>query len=137
MTIILPDPPWSGPGFSTDAEIAVNRRLTHEFIMRRPVTITLVPRNQVKKPAGGFVWADQTPRPPQVMTLIEPGDSGLRPATITADGIERVVDFELLGEWDAAVDRNDRFTNDEADWEIVALAPFNGYEQRAMVSRRG
>lgn len=116
-------------------DLATNRKLTKDFIDALPVELVLTPRARVRKPAGGYGWEDQTPRAPQTMTLIEPG--GDQRPTVTADGIERVVEFELLGEWNAEMARGDVFTHQGKDWELVEIFYENGYERRALVSGRG
>lgn len=117
------------------SELTVQRRLTTAFINTQPVVLALIPRTKVKKPAGGFVWEDQPPRAPQTLRLIEPG--GMPPPVVTADGVERTVDFELLGEHSAVIGLWDYFLHDGAEWEVVQLLHFNGWERRAVVSRRG
>jgi len=115
--------------------LTLNRRITKKFIDELPVSLALVPRTRTKTPAGGFTWTEAAPRPLQTMTLIEPSVSP-RPIT-TADGVERTIEFELLGQHDALLERYDVFTHDGKDWEIVMMFHDNGYEKRAMVSRRG
>lgn len=56
---------------------------------------------------------------------------------MTVDGVERAVDFVMLGEWDADIALGDVFTHDGLEWDVVQLVHFNGYERRATVSRRG
>lgn len=117
---------------------ATNRRLTKSFIDVNPVTLTLVPREKVKQPAGGYKLTEQAPREPQVMTLIEQtGLSGQPKPVVTLDGVERVVEFMLLGEWDCAMARFDVFQYQGKDWEVVDLYYDNGYERRALVAARG
>lgn len=117
------------------SELTHQRRITTAFIATQPLTVQLIPQAKVKKPAGGFVWEDQPPRAPQTLRLIEPG--GMPPPVVTADGVERTVDFELLGEWDAVIGLWDHFVYDLRQWEVVQLLHFNGWERRAVVSRRG
>jgi hypothetical protein len=116
------------------AELGVQRKLTHAFIQTQPVELTLIPRERVKQPAGGWAYVDGAPRAPQTMRLVEPS-SWPRP-TATADGIERTVDFILLGDWDAELGLFDHFAHDGATWEVVDLLHFNGWERRALVARR-
>jgi hypothetical protein len=116
------------------AELGIQRKLTHAFILTQPVELALVPRQRVKKPAGGWAYEEQAPRAPQTMRLVEP--SGWPRPTVTQDGIERVVDFMLLGDWDAEIGLYDRFTHDGAEWEVIDLMHFNGWERRASVARR-
>lgn len=116
-------------------DLATNRRLTKAFIDHYPVTLTLIPRAKVKKPAGGWAWEEQAPRAPQVMTLVEPGS--IERPTLTTDGVERRVEFELVAEWDAQVARGDIFTHEGRDWEVSEIAYDNGWEIRALVVGRG
>lgn len=119
-------------------DLATNRRLTKAFIDHAPVTITLIPRAKVKKPAGGFAWEEQTPRAPQVVTITEQSTIGGQPRpNVTTDGIERSVEFILIAEYNAQVARGDVFTHAGRDWEVVDLYIDNGYEIRALVSARG
>ena len=117
-------------------DLATNRRLTKAFIDFNPVSITFVPREKVKKPAGGFAWQERDPRAPQVVTITEPSN-GLPHPTRTTDGVEREVEFILIAEHDALVARYDVFTYQGKDWEVVDLFIDNGYEIRALVSARG
>jgi hypothetical protein len=119
-------------------DLATNRRLTKAFIDFLPTELTLIPRARVKKPAGGYAWEEQAPRAPQTFTIIEGGGIGALPRpTITADGVERVVEFQLLGEWNAELARGDVFTHKGKEWEVVDLFHDNEYERRALVSARG
>lgn len=132
MEIIVPNPVLAPP------TLGANRRLTKAFIDANPVTLTLIPRTRQKKAAGGWAWVEQTPRDPQVMTLIEQtGLSGEPRPQVTMDGVEREVEFQLLGEWDSVIARGDVFTHSGKDWEVIDLYIDNGYETRAMVSARG
>lgn len=116
-------------------DLATQRRLTDAFIAVRPESIVFTPRNQMRRPAGGFAWTEGEPRPPQVVTFIESG-SAPQP-TVTLDGVERTVDFQLVASWDANIVRNDVFTHQGREWEVVELFYDNGYEVRALVSGRG
>lgn len=115
------------------------RKVTHGFILTQPVSLVLHRRQKVKKPAGGWAWEDNYPVDPQVMRLIEPTPSprGVARPVVTADGLERTIDFTLLGEWDSDIALGDWFEHAGAQWEIVQLIHDNGYERRAIVSRRG
>lgn len=118
--------------------LPLQRRLTKAFIDQNPTTIVLVPRLRVKKPAGGWAWEEQAPRPPQVLTLIEQtGLSGQPTPSITVDGVERRVDFQIVAEWDAAIAVDDVFAHQGRDWHVVALWYDNEYEKRALVVARG
>lgn len=121
-------------------ELRAQRKLTTAFIKTQPVVLTLHPRERVKQPAGGFTWTTdpEGPRDPQTMRLNEPtlGVGNTRP-TITQDGIERVVEFILLGAWDAEIGVYDVFDHGGGRWEVVQLVHDNGYERRAIVARHG
>lgn len=119
-------------------DLTTNRRLTKAFIDHAPVTITLIPRAKVKKPAGGFAWEEQAPREPQVVTITEQSTVGGQPRpTVTTDGLEREVEFILIAEHTAQIARSDVFTHQGKEWEVVDLYIDNGYEIRALVSARG
>lgn len=136
MSIIIPNPPGGGNAVgSSAAEIVVQRRLTDAFIQTQPVFLTLIPRLKVKQPAGGFKWQEQVARQPQTMRLVE--SSQIPRPVVTADGIQREIEMMLLGAWDANIGMFDIFNYDQRDWEIVSLAHFNGWEQRAQVARYG
>lgn len=141
MTIFIPDPVGPGddivlPDPLPPLALLAQRRVTKQFIDVVPTTVTLIPHERVKKPAGGFVFEARAPRAPQVMTIIEPGGNQPRPL-VTADGVDREVDFELLGEWDAQMARRDVFYHQGKEWEVVEMFYDNGYETRALVSARG
>jgi hypothetical protein len=138
MSIIIPNPPGApdAPVINLTA-LRAQRRLTRAFIMRLPVVLVLTPRTKDKKPAGGWAWLEGTPRDPQTMTLIEQtGLSGNPKPVVTQDGVERIVEFELLSEWDALLSAGDVFTYTGKDWEVIELWIDNGYEKRALVAAR-
>lgn len=116
-------------------ELDVQRKLTDVFIMTQPVILALQPRAKTRTSSGGVSLVGQTDREPQTMRLIEPGDIPL--PTVTLDGVQREVTFELLGKWDSEIGVYDTFSHDGQYWEVVALAHFNGWEKRALVSKRG
>ena len=118
--------------------LPLNRKLTKAFIAANPVTLVLIPRTKVKKPAGGTTWENGSPRDPQILTLIEQtGLSGQPKPVVTVEGIERVVEFVLLGEWDCQMETGDVYSFQGKDWEVVGLFYDNGYEKRGLVSARG
>lgn len=116
-------------------ELPTQRRLTKAFIDTMPVTITLTPRLQERKASGGYTWAEQAPRVPQVLRLVEP--SGAPQIVTTADGKERLIEFLLIGQHDAEIGVYDIFTHEGLDYEVLSLYHFNGWERRAQVARRG
>lgn len=118
-----------------DIELKVNRRITTAFIATQPVPIVLIPRLKTKQPTGGTTWVKQPARAAQTLRLVEPPSSG--PPTRTADGINRVVEFMIMGEYDASIGVYDIFDHDGGTWEVVYLYHFNGWERRAEVARHG
>lgn len=118
-------------------DLPTQRKITSAFIDFLPVTVVLTPRERTKQPGGGVRLVEQAPRAPQTMTLVEPTiTQGTRPA-VTLDGIERTVDFVLLGEWDATIGLYDVFDYGGSRWEVVDLIYFNGWERRALVAKHG
>lgn len=109
--------------------------LTRAFVAADPVTISLTPRTLVPDGEGGSVRTPQTPRAPQVFTLIEPGNSGFQQPISDDTGEQYTIEFMLLGDPDVVMERNDVFTYENQDYQIREIMPFNGYERRAVVIR--
>lgn len=130
MSIFIPEPEGG-----VSLAVAAQRRQTDAFIDVFPTTLYLVPRSRVKTATGGSVFEEQEPRGPQRFTFIEP--TGNPTPTVTLDGVERRVEMEIVGAWDAEVARYDVFTHQGKDWEVVELFYDNGYETRAWVAGRG
>jgi hypothetical protein len=136
MTIILPQPPEPLPGGYISLELAVLRDQTDWFIGARPIDLILTPVQVQRTANGGFHVINLAPRLPQRMRLISMS-ADQRP-TITEDGIEREIDLTLLGRWDAQVDIGDWWRDGEGlYYEIMEMVPYNGYEVRALVTKRG
>lgn len=135
MPLIIPnDDPT--PSFNRAAELAVLRRQTKIFIATDPSTITLIPVAKTKNASAGWTRTDQAPRPPQQFKLITLNENA-KP-TVVQDGVERLVDFQLLGEWTAQMDVADYWRDDEGlKYEIVEMVPSNLYEVRGMVTKHG
>lgn len=118
-------------------DLATNRRLTKAFIDQLPTTLVLTPHRRVRGASGAFENQELPPREPQTFTIIEGGGVGALPRpTVTQDGVERVVEFELLGEHTAELAPRDTFTHQGKEWEVIDLFYDNGYERRALVSAR-
>ncbi len=121
------------------AELEVNRLNTTAFIDANPLVVTLIPRERVSD-GEGTRMIDQAPRAPQKMRMIDQSYfRGPVPGTLTgADGIQRKVAFQLLGDWDATVGLYDYWIDEEGiRCEVADLLPFNKYEVRAQVIRYG
>lgn len=121
---------------SNASELVFQKQITRWFIDSDPSMITLIPRAKVATGSGGNQLVDQPPRPAQKFKLITMSDS-TRP-TPTADGVERLIDFTLLGEVGTVVAINDYWRdNDGTRYEVVELVPDNGYEVKALVTKHG
>ena len=114
-----------------------NKLATKLFIDIAPVTLTLTPRALVDDGEGGKRKVAQTPRAPQVFTLIEPSNSGQTAMVTTDDGSQDTLEFLLLGEFDAIIGKDDVFTFEGREYKVEIIMPFNGYERRAGVLRHG
>lgn len=136
MPIIIPGEDPDDPPFDQALELKVLRRQTKFFIGTDPSVITLIPVLKIKNASAGWTRTDQPPRPPQTFKLITLNENS-KP-TVVQDGVERLVDFQLLGEWTAQMDVGDYWRDSEDQkYEIVELVPSNLYEVRGMVVKHG
>lgn len=122
------------------AELKVDRENTLAFIAENPSEIVLKPQRRVKTATGGFQIAFDDPRPPQTLRLIDISRtfSPAMPLQKTIDGVERMVEYMLLGMDDAQMAVYDVWTDEQGrDWEITVMYPDNGYERRALAVRHG
>lgn len=110
------------------------RAVTEAFIEMDPVDLVLIPTDETLTESGGQSTVEGTPRPVQRFKLI-PMTFDQRP-TVTVAGVERLIDYHLLGKWDATVKVGDHWTDpDGTMYEVVALADGHGYETKALVQR--
>lgn len=140
---VLPYPPTPEPGQDLDAtaELLLQREITDWFIASDPVSIILVPRADSPGPGGSVVPEDGLPRGEQVFKLIgmsstnRPFPSGV---DSPASGVNRRYEYTLLGSWDAIVEENDYWVDENGQKYVVqSLQPYNGYEVRALVDGHG
>lgn len=127
------------PEGQSSEELEINRLNTAAFISANPVMVILVPRTRVND-GEGTRWTELPARPAQTLRIIDQSSArGPVPGTLrSSDGIERRVEFQLLGKFDATFGVYDHWTDDNGkDWEIADLLPDNGYEKRAQVIRHG
>lgn len=117
--------------------LETNRQLTAAFIATCPVEVTLTPRTLASDGTGGVVLTSGTTKAPQVVSLLESGDSGYRTPVASDNGKSLSFDFLMLGLHDADFAENDVFTYEEREYKIITLMPDNGYEKRALVMRHG
>lgn len=136
MTVILPRPPDPMPSGYINLEMQLLRDQTEWFIAAHPVDLVLIPVRRDRTANGGYVDVNLPPRAPQRMRLIAMS-ADQRP-TVTEDGLEREIDLTLLGRWDAQIDIGDWWRDGEGlFYEVVELVPFNGYEVRALITKKG
>jgi hypothetical protein len=109
----------------------IQRRMTREFIAQDPTTIALIPQQLEVQLSGSKKLVAQDPREPQDFKLI-PMTFDQRP-TVTADGVERIISYTLLGAHDCALEVWDTWSNDEGTFLVVAMAPGHGYEKKGLV----
>lgn len=121
------------------AALRAFREGTRSFIEDRASEIVLIPRRR-EISGDGVRWVDLPARAPQIMRLIDQsGTDGPRPGSLDGtDGVNRIVTFQLLGEYDAVIEINDYWVDELGRrHEVADLLPPNGYEQRAQVVRYG
>jgi hypothetical protein len=119
------------------SELNVQRKLTKAFIDTMPRSLVLTPRTRSTTIAGGYVYVLGTPKPAQVLRLVEADRGQLEDPIRTQDGLERSNAYMLLGEWDADIEVDDIFTFEGDDFTVIQMYYDNGWEIRAKVTRHG
>lgn len=118
------------------SELEAQRRQTKAFIDADPTVIALVPQSETITPGGGRKLEQDQPRADQTFKLI-PMTFDQRP-TVTAGGVERIIDYTLLAEWDAEGAVWDLFTLPDSPDEyylVVAIADGHKYEKKFLCER--
>lgn len=117
------------------SELEQQRRITLGFINRDPTVIVLTPYTETVTAGGGRELVAGTPRAEQTFKVI-PMTFDQRP-TVTAGGVERIIDYTLLGAWDAEGAVWDRFTLDDPNeyYLVVAIADGHRYEKKFLCER--
>jgi hypothetical protein len=112
----------------------VQRRVTADFIASDPTTAQFIPVSRVAQSNGGFQEVDGTPRPAQTFKLsLLAYDQ--RP-TITVAGVERVIDYHIIGPHDLQIAVGDYWIDEEGTrFDILGITEGFGYETKAYVSR--
>jgi hypothetical protein len=117
-------------------EIAEQRLITHLFLLAYGRPVTLLPRVRISDGAGGYIYQLQSPRATQTMKLIEfNSQAGQGQPTPALTGIQRNIQYMLLGEWDAKIGIDDEFTLDNCSWVVKEHMPYNHWERRAIVNK--
>lgn len=117
------------------AEIDRQRRITKAYIRADPTVIVLTPYAEEITAGGGRQQVAGTPRAEQTFKVI-PMTFDQRP-TVTTGGVERIIDYTLLGEWNAEGAVWDRFTLDDPNeyYLVVAIADGHKYEKKFLCER--
>lgn len=116
--------------------VALNaqRMVTAAFIADDPTTAALIPVTKIKKTNGGFEEQSQTPRDSQTFKLVLLAFDQ-RP-TITVAGVERVIDYHLVGPHDMAIAVGDYWLDtEETRYEVAGISEGWEYEIKAFVFR--
>lgn len=141
MPLLIPPPPE--PFADLTAEIRVQRKNTHRFIMADPTTLALTPSSETALPSGGVGITNDEPRVAQTFRLIpmshtERPRRSLAGTAGTSSGEQRRHEFTLLGEWDAAMKPGDWWADERGEkWIVDEMVPHNGYETRGLVTAFG
>jgi hypothetical protein len=135
MPIIVPDPPINQPTVPRNLELQAQRRVTDWFIAWNPIDLELIPQVKVKT-GSGSTWDEGPARPTQRMRLIPQAET-TEPTRLT-DGTERIVDFVLLGSWNAEMEPNDYWLDTLGErYTVLSVSTFNGYEVKGLIEKHG
>lgn len=116
-----------------DVMLGPLRLTTALFIDMDPTEVVLIPRVETPTATGGKSYTDGTPRTSQTFKLI-PLTYDQRP-TVTLAGVERIIDYHLLGLYDAEMAVGDFWMVDDTKYEIIAMSDGHGYETKGLVFR--
>lgn len=117
------------------AQLDTQRRLTREFIAYDPTAIILIPTVVTAQSNGGSTRVDGPPRVSQQFKLIPMSHD--RKPVVTVDGVDRMIDYTLLGEWDSSMELWDHWEgSDGSTFTIVAFADGMDYQKKGLVERR-
>lgn len=123
------------PPVVTSRYLTTQRRLTQLLINDDPTTAQFIPVVREDTTSGGFQEVDQTARLPQTFKLsLLAYDQ--RP-TLTVAGVERVIDYHLIGLHDMQIEIGD-YWQDEAGtrYEVAGFSEGWDYMTKAFIFRR-
>lgn len=101
------------------AELAVQRRLSAEFIAADAQTITLLRSARTPDGAGGTEIGAAVSQDPQTFRLLPQEDGAT--ARTTADGESATPEYMLMGAWDCNMQRFDEFVIGARRYQIVYI----------------
>lgn len=109
-------------------ETRVLRRQTKVFIESDATVLRLVPHTEERTPAGGLRRAPRTARKPQSFRVVAKdrratANGGNLVVGRSQDGDIRADNLELLGEWDAEMERGDQFDLDGTTYVVTEVQP--------------
>lgn len=113
--------------------IDLQRSLTASFIALDPTEAQLVPRIRVRTASGGFTETNGIPRDSQTFKLVML-TYDQRP-TVTVAGVERMIDYHLVGPHDMQIEVGDWWEQDGTRYEVLGFSEGWGFEIKAFVSR--
>lgn len=141
MPIVIPDPI---PEDDTEAaiaaaipkELAAQRKITRMLIASDPTVLELIIMTTTRTNTGGLSFAEASTRDPQTFKFSQiTTQSGGADPVRTIDGVERKMDFMLIGEYDAEITAGDHFYLLDEEYLVVELMAPLPYEVRALVTR--
>lgn len=118
--------------------LLMQRRMTQALIEDDPTTAQLIPRIRVETSTGGYTLTDGAPRVAQTfkLSLLNSDQRPTITPTSTTGGIERIMDFHLIGPWNMSIEVNDYWVDAEGTKYIVeSFTEGWGYMTKAQVSR--
>ena len=101
------------------AELAVQRRITAEFIAADAQSIVLLRSPRTPDGAGGFEVGAPVSQPAQTFRLLPQEDGAT--ARTTADGESATPEYMLMGEWNCNMQRYDEFVIGSRRYQIVYI----------------
>jgi hypothetical protein len=118
-------------------ELAIQRRITKEFIGYDSVVVVLQRSTRVSDGAGGYLRQSPVSLPPQVMRLIPLSDRGAAAQRLTADGKMAQPNYILMAEYSADLMRWDTFALNGERYDVLWVNQNTQYEKKAEVIYRG
>lgn len=114
--------------------LAAQRKVTAAFIADDPTVVALIPRTRTSTGTGGFTDTSGTARDPQTVKLSELNFG--TPPIVTVAGVERIVDYHLIGPWDMEIEVGDYWVDDAGTkYEVIGFTEGWSYMTKALVSR--
>lgn len=116
------------------AQLRAQRQQTKALIDDDPSTVVLVPRVETMTTGGHKSYVDGTPRVAQTFKLSELAFDQ-RPTT-TVNGVERAIDYHLIGQHNAVIEVGDHWTAaDGTRYEVIGFTEGWDYMVKAQVIR--